>query len=125
MSELQKEIIKNGIHYTLVGDYYFPDFAGPDEIGFIGKWAELHKQYLEQEKPDIFSKLLFTNRMKDYLTEFNAQAEERFRTIVEEMKATAGVSESLKAQDQMEWVRQMNSIAKCAKEFVLSEMVYC
>lgn len=63
--------------------------------------------------------------MKEYLTVFNAQAEERFRTIVEEMKANAGVNEALKAQDQMEWVRQMNSIAKCAEEFILSEMVYC
>ena len=64
MSDLKKEIIENGIHYTLVGDYYFPDFAGSDEIGFQGKWAELHKQYLKAEKPDVYAERFFSGNRK-------------------------------------------------------------
>ena len=125
MSELKKEIIENGIHYTLVGDYYFPDFAGSDEIGFQGKWAELHKQYLKAEKPDVYAELLFTNRMKGYLKEFNSQAEERFRSIMDDLKTSAGINESLKAQNQMMWIQKVKAIAKSAEEIVLNEMIYC
>ena len=125
MSELKKEIIENGIHYTLVGDYYFPDFAGSDEIGFQGKWAELHKQYLKAEKPDVYAELLFTNRMKGYLKEYNLQAEERFRAIMDDLKNSTGINESLKAQNQMAWIQKINVIAKSAEEIVLNEMVYC
>lgn len=125
MSELKKEIIENGIHYTLVGDYYFPDFAGPDEIGFQGKWAELHKQYLKAEKPDVYAELLFTNRMKGYLKEFNSQAEERFRAIMDDLKNSTGINEPLKAQNQMAWIQKINVFAKSAEEIVLNEMVYC
>ena len=125
MSELKKEIIENGIHYTLIGDYYFPDFTGSNEIGFLGKWAELHKQYLKTEKPDVYAELLFTNRMKGYLQEFNSQAEERFRSIMDDLKMSAGINESLKAQNQMAWIQKINGIAKSAEETVLNEMVYC
>lgn len=125
MSELKKEIIENGIHYTLVGDYYFPDFAGSDEIGFQGKWAELHKQYLKAEKPDVYAELLFTNRMKGYLKEFNSQAEERFRAIMDDLKNSTGINEPLKAQNQMAWIQKINVFAKSAEEIVLNEMVYC
>ena len=125
MSDLKKEIIENGIHYTLVGDYYFPDFSGSDEIGFQGKWAELHKQYLKTEKPDVYAELLFTNRMKGYLKEFNSQAEERFRAIMDDLKNSTGINESLKAQNQMAWIQKINVIAKSAEEIVLNEMVYC
>ena len=122
---MKKEIIENGIHYTLVGDYYFPDFACSDEIGFLGKWAELHKQYLKTEKPDEYAELLFTNRMKGYLKEFNSQAEERFRSIMDDLKNSAGINESLKAQNQMAWIQKINAIAKNAEEIVLKEMIYC
>ena len=125
MSELKKEIIENGIHYILIGDYYFPDFAGSDKIGFLGKWAELHKQYLKTEKPDEYAELLFTNRMKGYLKEFNSQAEERFRAIMDDLKNSTGINESLKAQNQMAWIQKINVIAKSAEEIVLNKMVYC
>lgn len=124
MTELKKEIIENGIHYTLVGDYYFPDFAGSDEIGFVGKWAELHKHYLKEEKPGMYAELLFTNRMKSYLAEFNAQAEERFRRIVTERQRME-VSEAMKERDPMEWLRKMNLITMSAEELIMKEMVYC
>ena len=124
MNELRKEIWKNGIHYTLIGDYYFPDVRSPEDCGSFGRWADLHLAYMKEHDFHAYVQLLMADRLVPYLQAFNAQAEERMQRLVEQMKQTEGVTEGLKARDPMEWVRRMGGIAARAEESVLQEMVY-
>ena len=124
MTELRKEIWENGIHYTLISDYYFPDVRSPEECGSFGKWADLHLAYMKGNDPHAYVQLLMADRLIPYLQTFNAQVEERAQRLVEQMKQNEGVTEGLKARDPMEWVRRMNGIAARAEEVVLQEMVY-
>lgn len=124
MTELRKEIWENGIHYTLIGDYYFPDVRSPEECGSFGRWADLHLAYMKEHDSHAYVQLLMADRLVPYLQTFNAQAEERAQRLMEQMKWAEGVTEALKARDPMEWVRRMNGIAARAEESVLQEMVY-
>ena len=124
MNELRREIWENGIHYTLIGDYYFPDVRSPEDCGSFGKWADLHLAYMKENNTHAYVQLLMADRLVPYLQAFNAQAEERMQRLVEQMKRAEGVTEGLKARDPMEWVRRMNGIAARAEESVLQEMVY-
>lgn len=124
MTELRKEIWKNGIHYTLIGEYYFPDVRSPEACGSFGRWADLHLAYMKEHDSHACMQLLMADRLVPYLQAFNTQAEERAQWLVEQMKRAKGVTEALKARAQMEWVRRMNGIATWAEEVVLQEMVY-
>ena len=124
MNELRKEIWENGIHYTLIGDYYFPDVRSPEDCGSFGKWTDLHLAYMKENDHHTYVQLLMADRLVPYLQTFNAQAEERVQRLMEQMKWAEGVTEALKARDPMERVRRMNGIAARAKEVVLQGMVY-
>ena len=124
MNELRKEIWENGIHYTLIGDYFFPDVRSPEDCGSFGKWADLHLGYMKENDRHTYVQLLMDDRLVLYLQVFNDQADERAQRLVEQMKRAEGVTEALKAWDPMEWVRRMNGIAARAEEVVLQEMVY-
>ena len=124
MSGLCKEIRENGIHYALIGDYYFPDVRSPEACGSFGRWADLHMAYMKENNTHAYVQLLMADRLVPYLHAFNMQAEERAQRLVEQMKRAEGVTETLKARDPMEWVRRMNGIAARAEESVLQEMVY-
>lgn len=124
MNELRREIWENGIHYTLIGDYYFPDVRSSEDCGSFGRWADLHLAYMKEHVSHACVQLLMADRLVPYLQTFNAQAEERMQRLVEQMKQTEGVTEGLKARDLMEWVRRMSGIAARAEEVVLQGMVY-
>ena len=124
MSELREELIENGIHYRLHGDYYFPDFTDPEELGSLGKWADMHLAFMKEHQTHAYVEMLFADKLVSYLREFNEQAEERFQRIIEQMTQAEGVTEQLKAKDQLAWVQRMNEIAVRVKEAVLTEMVY-
>lgn len=124
MNELREEWIENGIHYRLHGDYYFPDFTDPEELGSLGKWADLHLTFMKEHQTHAYVEMLFADKLVPYLCEFNEQAEERFQRMVAEMRQTEGVTEQLKAKDQLSWIQRMNGIAGRAEEAVLTEMVY-
>ena len=124
MNELRREIWENGIHYTLIGDYYFPDVRSPEDCGSFGKWADLHLAHMKEHDSHAYVQLIMADRLVPYLQAFNVQAEERMQRLVEQMKRTEGVTEALKARDPMEWVRRMNGIATRAEEVVLQGMVY-
>ena len=124
MTELRKEIWENGIHYTLIGDYYFPDVRSSEDCGSFGKWADLHLAYMKENDSHAYVQMLMADRLVPYLQEFNDQVEKRMQRFVEQMRQTEGVTEELKARDPMEWVRRMNGIAARAEEVVLQEMVY-
>ena len=124
MTGLKKMIRENGISYTLAGDYYIPDLRLPEEERSIGRYGRLHRDYLKEERPATYSDLLLTGRLWTYLADLNEQAEERLGVIIRQNCGKEGVTEELKKQDQMEWVRRMNSIRSRAEEIVLHELVY-
>ena len=110
--------------YVLVGDYYIPDLKLPHEERPIGKYGRMHREYLKEHNPMMFNDLVLEGQLWTYLADLNEQAQERLSLIVEQMKVSEGVTEELKASDQMAWVRAMNSICNRAEEVVLKEIVY-
>jgi len=114
----------NRMEYVLVGDYYIPDLKLPNEERPIGKYGRMHREYLKEHNPMMFNDLVLEGQFWTYLADLNEQAQERLSLIVEQMKVSEGVTENLKASDQMAWIRAMNSIHNRAEEIVLKEIVY-
>ena len=112
------------ISYTLVGDYYIPNIALPEENRPIGCWGRMHRDYLEQHHPIRFNDLVLCVQLWTYLADLNEQAQERLSLIIEQLKASEGVTEELKAADQMAWIGAMNSIRNRAEEIIRREMIY-
>ena len=117
-------IVTNGIEYTLVGDYYIPNIDLQEENRPIGRWGRMHRDYLEQHHPIRFNDLVLSGQLWTYLADLNEQTQERVSLIIDQMKSTEGVTEELKAADQMAWIGAMNSIRNRAEETVLWEMIY-
>ena len=127
MTEMKKHIYdeSNGLWYELIGDYYIPVLTlSSEEQRPIGKWGRMHRDYLKEHRPILFNDLILSGRLWTYLADLNEQAKERLSLIIEQMKASEGVTEELKAADQMGWVEAMNSIRNRAEEIVLHEMIY-
>ncbi len=122
---MKKYIIdeKTGLKYELVGDYYYPCLKAP-ESPKVGRFGMLYRDYLRNHKRVIYSGLMLSGKLKEQVEEIDRQAEELFSQLVEQMKQAEGVTEQLKADDQMEWVRRMNSIRDRAEEIVESEVVF-
>ena len=121
----QKKIIhddNNGLDYVLVEDYYIPMLALLEENRPIGYWGMLQKEYLKKHKSGMYSYLLLTGKLDSYLADINEQ--EWYELIEAQMRSAEGVTEKLKAQNPMEWVRQCNNIRNRVQEIVLSELVY-
>ena len=114
----------NYMEYVLVGDYYIPDLKLPNEERPIGKYGRMHREYLKEHNPMRFNDLVLEDQFWTYLADLNEQAQERLSLIVEQMKVSEGVTEKLKASDQMAWVRAMSSICNRSEEIVLEEIVY-
>lgn len=115
----------NGGTYTQVGDVLLPDICiGEAEQRPIGKYGRMRKRYLKEQHPAIFSELLLSGKLYPHLMEIDDACEGRIELLVLQMAKSEGVTESLKAADQMEWVRCMNSIRNCAEEIVVHELVY-
>ena len=110
------------IDYIPVGDFYIPNLELPQESRPIGKWARMHRDYLETYHPVPFNQLILSGALWTYLADLNEQA--RMETLVEQMKAAEGVTESLKATDPMVWVQRMNCIQARAEEIVREEIIY-
>ena len=102
MEHLPKKTCQNGISYTLVGDYYIPDLQLPEESRPIGIWGRMHKDYLEQYHPAQYNDLVLTGKLWTYLADLNEQAQERLESIIQQMKNVEGVTEELKACDQID-----------------------
>ena len=124
MEKLKERITENGIDYILAGDYYIPDLKLPEENRPIGRYGRLHREYLKQEHPARYSSLILTGKLWTYLADLNEQAEERLDLIIEQMKAAEGVTEELKARNQLEWVGRMNNIRNRAEEIIKNELIY-
>lgn len=110
------------INYIRVGDYYFPDLKLPEQP--IGKYGRMRMAYLKEHRPIIYNQLILSGKLYTHLGEIEQTCQERLERMIPQMKEAEGVTEALKAADQMEWVRRMNSIRNRAEETILSELVY-
>ncbi len=116
----------NGLDYTMVNGYYLPNLtvAAPTEQHPTGRWGRLHKRYLKEHHPIRYNQLLLSGELGSYLAKLDKQAEEQLALTVRQMQEAEGVTEALKAADQLEWVRRMNSIRNRAEEIILREIVF-
>ena len=112
------------LDYIRCGDYYIPDIRLPEENRPIGRWGQMHRDYIKEHKPIRLNDLCLSGELWTYLADLNEQAQNRFELIIEQMKATEGVTEGMKATDQMAWVGAMNNIRNRAEEIILREMIY-
>ena len=127
MIDLKKHIhdSANGLDYTLVNDHYLPNLtvAAPAEHP-PGRWGRLHKMYLKEQHPIRYNQLLLSGELGGYLAKLDKQTEEQLALTIRQMQEAEGVTEALKAADQLEWVRRMNNIRNRAEEIVYNEIVY-
>ena len=116
----------NGLDYTLVNDHYLPNLtaAAPAEQHPTGRWGRLHKMYLKEQHPIRYNQLLLSGVLGSYLAKLDKQAEEQLALTIRQMQEAEGVTEALKAADQLEWVRRMNSIRNRAEEIIKTELMF-
>ncbi len=110
--------------YRQEGDYILPNLAVP-ELAPIGIWGRRHLRYMKAHRKAIYTGLLLGGKLNDYLTEVDRQAAEMFSRLVKQMAEHESVTEQLKADNQMEWVRRMNSICARTEGIVYAELIYC
>ena len=124
---MQKQFFdeKNGLWYELHGDYYLPCLTVPlEEQRPVGVWGQRHLRYLRQHRKALYTELLVSGRLNGYLADLNKQAETMFLRLIDQMAAREGITERLKAQDQMLWVQRMNNIRDRAMEVVNNDLIY-
>lgn len=125
MTNLKKEIIENGIHYTLHGDYYFPDLELPEvSRQAIGHYGWMRLNYLREYRPGLYTSLILSGKLYEHLTEIDQTSYQRMEQIISQMAQAEGVDEELKAKDQMAWIGRMNNIRQRADEIILAELIY-
>ena len=113
------------VTYSRHGDYNLPNLILPEQTDlFIGKYGRMHEKYLKERRRVTYLNLLTSCTMNEYLANVDAQAKEQLIMVVAQMKQHEGVTELLKSENQMEWVRRMNNILARAEEFVLNEIVH-
>lgn len=116
---------KNGLWYELQGDYYIPCLKlHEEEQQPIGIWGHRHLRYIKQHRKVLYLNLLTSGKLNGYLTDLNKQAEDMFFRLVKQMAECEGVTEKLKADNQMEWVDRMNNIRNRAIEVVNTDIVF-
>ena len=125
MEKLRKRIHdnSNGLDYVLVGDYYIPDLKLAEENRPTGQWGRMHKAFLQEHRPGQYNELLLSGKLWTYLADLNGQADDRLARIISQMQTAEGVTEELKARDQLAWVGAMNSIRIRAEEIIVADMI--
>ena len=115
---------RTGLKYELVGDYYL--IAGDDdpEERPIGIWGQRHLRYVKQHRKTVYAELLTGGKLNDYLVDLNEQAEDMFFQLVKELAQKEGITETLKAENQMLWVQRMNAVREMATEIVNNDLIY-
>ena len=109
--------------YHQEGDYFLPDLSVP-ELPAIGIWGQRRKRYLKEHRQAFYTALLLSGKLNDHLSEIDEQAEAMFSQLVKQMAEQDGITEQLKADNQMEWVRRMNSIRNRVEEIIFHEYIY-
>ena len=125
MQDLKPRIHENGMDYVLVGDYYVPDLKLPEEHRPLGKWGRMRREYLRITNLGLLNELILSGNLWTYLADQNEQATDRLHLIIRQMAEAEGVTEAMKAENQMLWVQSMNSIRSRAEEIIKAELIYC
>ena len=120
---MKEKIIENGIEYVKCGDYYIPNLKAPEGTYNIGKYGRLHSIFIKENRPCLYSMKMLSGTWLAYLEEIDTTAKEMVDKLVKDMAVKQGITEELKAKDQMAWVGTMNSIKHFAEEIVLREFV--
>lgn len=115
---------KNGLSYTLHGDYYLPDLVLNEEEPKYGKYGMLRKQFLKEHRLAKYQYLLLTGKLTEHLNQIDQEARKQVEILMEQMVKKQGATEELKAQDQMKWVRLMINIKSSAEEIVVKNTIY-
>ena len=118
-----KGVIYMKLTYHRCGDYLLPDLAIPDEPVVLGKYGRMRKTYLKEHKPILYNTLLLSGKLTEHLIGVDVECREGLEILLPQMMRQEGVDEALKARNQMEWVRRMNSIQNRAEEILLNELV--
>ncbi len=117
---------KTGLKYELIGDYYF--IAGDDEPaeenGSVGIWGQQHLRFIKEYNKALYIELRVTDKLNSYLADINKQADDMFFRLVKQLAEKEGITETLKTENQMLWVREMNNIRNQAMEIVNAELIY-
>ena len=124
---MQKSIFEQmGGTYTQVGDYLIPNLVISETAQSpLGKYGRMRKRYLKEHRPVLYTNLLVTGKLDQHLAEIDMACEVRMELLTQQMAKQEGVTEALKAADQMDWVCRMNSIGSRVEEIVMNELVYC
>ncbi|NBI17616.1 TnpV protein [Neglecta sp. X4] len=109
--------------YHQEGDYFLPDLSVP-ELPAIGIWGQRRRRYLKEHRQALYTALLLSGKLNDHLSEVDEQAEAMFSQLVKQMAAQDSITEQFKADNQMEWVRQMNSARNRAEEVIYNKLIY-
>ena len=120
---LSATTVENGIHYTLVGDYYFPTCTLQEDMPAIGHWADLYERYLREKQPSEYTRLIWNCKLNDVLYSVQQDCEVRLSVLIRQIAEAEGVNEQLKSMDQLAWVRQMNNICSRAEESIRHELL--
>ena len=115
---------KNGMSYTLHGDYYLPDLVLREEEPTYGKYGMLRKQFLKEHRSARYQYLLLIGKLNEHLNQIDQEARKQVEILMEQMVKKQGATEELKAQDQMKWVRLMINIKSSAEEIVVKNTIY-
>ena len=115
---------KNGLSYTLHGDYYLPDLEINEEEPTYGKYGIMRKQFLKEHRSARYQYLVLTGKLTEHLNQVDKEAREKVEMLMEQMVEQWGVTEELKMHEQMEWVRRKDDIQAIAEEIALKEIIY-
>lgn len=121
---MKKRIYENDIEYVLVGDYYLSNISPPEKKHSIGKYGMLHEEYIKQHRHGLYSRLILTGKLNEYLYEIDKTCHERIELMIKDMAQAEGVTEEMKSENQLKWVGLMNNIKARAEEIIFSEIVY-
>ena len=121
---MKEKFIENGIEYVRNGDYYIPNLKAPEGTYNIGRYGRLHSIFIKENRPCIYSMKMLNGTWLAYLEEIDTTAKKMIDKLIKDMAVKQGITEELKAKDQMAWVGAMNNIRHSAEEFVLRDFVY-
>ena len=121
---MKEKFIENGIEYVRNGDYYIPNLKAPEGTYNIGKYGRLHSIFIKENRPAFYSMKMLNGTWLAYLEEIDTTAIEMIDKFIKDMAVKQGITEELKAKDQMAWVSAMEQIKHTAEEFVFSDLIY-
>ena len=114
----------NGLWYELQGDYYIPCLVLDEDPQPIGMWGRKYHRYIKEHRPVLHTTLLLSGKLNSHLAEIDNRATEMFDLLMKQLAEKEGITEQLKAQDQMAWVQRMNNIRNAAEEIVNAEVIF-